>query len=120
MLSQERVCHDFFSLFFGDSLRTMQRGRIWLMAAAAACATIVIVSQIDFGAVELLDRHSGIKALTTSANANESRGGEFAKVDDRDFVLLTSSPPTFRERFTFFSIPVALSACVPHQPLTCK
>ena len=85
------------------------------MAAAAACATIVIVSQMDFGAVELLDRHSGIKALTTSANANESRGGEFAKVDDRDFVLLTSSPPTFREQFTFSSIPVALSVCVPHQ-----
>jgi hypothetical protein len=94
MLPQERICHeesgaDFF--FFGDSLRLM-RGRIWLMAAAAACATIVIVSQMDFGAVELLDRHSGIKALTTSANADQSRGGEFAKVDDRDFVLLTPSP----------------------------
>ena len=62
------------------------------MAAAAACATIVIVSHMDVGAVELLDRHSGIKPLTTSANADQSRGGQFAKVDDRDFVLLTPSP----------------------------
>jgi hypothetical protein len=36
--------------------------RVWLLAALAACAALVAATQTA-GSVELLDRHSGIRAL---------------------------------------------------------